>query len=195
MSATWRQSSQNSKAGEYASIDPAEKLLWRAPVRRLQAEQIRDAMLTASGELDLKKGGPSVEEKSPRRALYVKSYRNKNDNFLHGFDMANGLKSVPVRDRTTTPTQALLLINGEYALGRAKAMAKRIANNSLDNDDVLRRAFLLAWNRVPGTEDIDRAREFLQVESGEESQTSIPEEQLADFCHVLLNSNQFLYVE
>lgn len=195
MSATWRQSATHPQADEFAKRDPAEQLLWRAPVRRLQAEQIRDAMLIASGELSAEIGGPSVDEKTPRRGLYVKSFRNKNDSFLHGFDMANGLKSVAIRDNTTTPTQALLMINGEYAMMRAKAMARRILESAVDNEDAIRRAFWLVWNREPGEEDFVRASDFVSLESGEGATAPLAEDTLASLCHVLLNTNQFLYVD
>ena len=195
MSATWRQASENALAAENSRRDPADVYLWRAPVRRLRAEQIRDALLVASGELDPKIGGPSVDEKVPRRALYVKSFRNKNGNFLHGFDMANGLKSVPVRDNTTTPTQALLLINGDYALGRARAMAQRILTDAVDSDHAVRVAFLQAWNREATVEELSQAIQFLGLQAGEESQSKLDAERFADFCHVLFNSNQFLYLE
>src|SRR5690606_37064565 len=75
-SAAWRQSADHPHAAEYEQRDPAGDLLWRWRVRRLTAEQIRDAILTATGELDPTHGGPSVDAVSPRRALYVKVYRN-----------------------------------------------------------------------------------------------------------------------
>ncbi|MGY8690108.1 MAG: DUF1553 domain-containing protein, partial [Verrucomicrobiales bacterium] len=100
-SATWQQSSHHPHADEYQAMDPEEKLLWRAPVRRLSAEAIRDSMLLLSGELMGQVGGPSVGEDVPRRSLYVKRFRNANDTFLHAFDVAPGLKSVAMRNNTT----------------------------------------------------------------------------------------------
>lgn len=194
MSATWRQSSEHALATEYAALDPAETLLWRARVRRLRAEQIRDAMLSASGELKPRMGGPSVEEDEPRRALYVKSFRNKNDTFLHGFDIANGLQSVAVRDNTTTPTQALLLINGEYALKRAVNMAERLMiEPDRDPAEVVRNAFRLTWSREPDDSEMLDALDFVLAQSGEDAH--IDSDKLADLCHILFNSNQFLYVD
>lgn len=194
MSATWRQSSEHLHAKEYAALDPAESLLWRARVRRLRAEQIRDAMLSASGELNPQVGGPSVEEHEPRRALYVKSFRNKNDTFLHGFDIANGLQSVAVRDNTTTPTQALLLFNGEYALQRAKHMAQRLmAEADRDPAEVVRDAFRLTWAREPDFAEMQDALNFVVAHLGEDSHLDAGK--LADLCHILFNSNQFLYID
>jgi cytochrome c553 len=192
MSATWQQSAHHPQAAEYQSLDPSESLLWRARVRRLQAEQIRDAMLVVSGELDSSLGGPSVSESAPRRSLYVKSFRNTTDTFLHGFDMANGLKSVAIRDSTTTPTQALLLINGEYSIGRAKQMAQRlIASHGADPNEAVRRSFVHAWGREPRASELESATRF--VSSSDNG--GIDADRFADFCHVLLNSNNFLYLE
>jgi hypothetical protein len=151
-------------------------------------------MLVASGELDPQVGGPSVDESSPRRALYVKSFRNKYDTFLHGFDMANGLKSVPIRDTTTTPLQALLLVNGDYALGRAKAMATRLAAENQSIEELVEECFQLCWGRKPSNREMQQACEYLMVEFAEE-QSPVDIDLLADFCHVLLNSNAFLYVD
>ncbi|MCR9295318.1 MAG: PSD1 and planctomycete cytochrome C domain-containing protein [bacterium] len=193
MSSTWRQSASHPEAGEYQAKDPAEKLLWRWRVKRLQAEQIRDAMLAASGELLTDVGGPSVEEDTPRRSLYVKSFRNKYDTFLHGFDMANGLKSVPIRDTTTTPLQALLLINGQYALQRSEIMAHRLIQLELEPTETVSRCFQYTWGRRPNQQEMNKALDFLHAASGEDA-GPLDSGRLSDFCHVLLNSNPYLYV-
>ncbi|MCA9066798.1 MAG: DUF1553 domain-containing protein, partial [Planctomycetaceae bacterium] len=194
LSSTWRQSADNGHAAEYQSIDPAERLLWRHRVRRLSAEQIRDAMLCVSGEMKQQLGGPSVEENSPRRGLYVKSYRNRIDTFLHSFDIANGLKSVSQRDSTTTPTQSLLLINGNYALGRAGKMADRLlAMKSGSSTDIVQQAIRMTWGRDGRPEEVVQCQEFLGSVSGEDAGPP-DKERLADLCHILLNSSEFLYV-
>lgn len=201
-SAAWQQSATHPDAEANQRIDPSEQLLWRAPIRRLQAEQIRDAMLQASGELDQKIGGPSVAPEKPRRGIYVKSLRNQSDTFMHGFDLANGLKSVAVRDSTTTPTQALLLINGEYTLKRAEHFADRLQAlqshpHSSQQDrlpELLQQAFQLAWGRPPTARELDRSLQFTTEEAGE-GERAFSAERFVDFCHVLFNSSQFLYVE
>lgn len=190
MSATWRQSAHHPDAVENQESDPAESLLWRARVRRLQAEQIRDAMLSASGELEFAVGGPSVEEDSPRRSLYVKSLRNTTDTFLHGFDMVGGLKSVPQRDTTTTPIQSLLLINGEYALARAEAMATSLQAEHSDPTEIVSHAIQRAWGRQPTESELQTAKAFVLGDDD-----TFEARSLADFCHVLFNSNEFLYLE
>jgi hypothetical protein len=195
MSATWHQSAYHSQADEYQKKDPAEQLLWRARIRRLKAEQIRDAMLAISGELQPKVGGPSVDAKTPRRALYVKSFRNTPDSFLAAFDVANGLKSVAERNSTTTPTQSLMMINGEYTLGRAQKLAEQLAKNEFATpDEMLRHAFRLTWAREPAETELTSALTFIEAASAEE-QWTFDRDRLVDFCHVLFNSNEFLYVD
>ena len=189
MSATWQQSAQHPQAAQYELRDPQDQLLWRSRVRRLQAEQIRDAMLQASGELQTTLGGPSVDEDQPRRGLYVKNFRNNQDTFLHTFDMANGLKSVAVRDTTTTPMQALLLFNGNYALQRAEQMQRRILQAvGPDPVRVVQLACLSTWGREPTAEELAASLEYLLPDQPLNAQ------RVTDFCHLLLNSNEFLYV-
>ena len=207
MSSTWRQSAHHPQASQYEMSDPGELLLWRAPIRRLQAEQLRDAMLAASGELLQELGGPSVAEPSPRRALYVKIFRNDLENFLSTFDRAGGLSSVAVRDSTTTPMQALLLVNGAYTLERAEKMAQHLASDSAQTAaEMTRRACLLTWGRPPLVDELNGCLQFVRsVEDAPDAQTAVAsDEQLAtavdhqrwvDLCHVLLNSNEFLYIE
>lgn len=190
-SATWKQSAHHPQANLYQKKDPGEELLWRFRIRRLDAEQIRDAILLASGELQTEVGGPSVESKTPRRAIYVKTFRNNLDPFLGAFDMANGLKSVSERTNTTTPTQSLLMMNGSYPLDQAKKFADRLKKrNHSTPADLLEHAFQIAWNRQPTAEELESARQFVYG-----TDDKINGDKLADFCHVLFNSNQFLYVD
>ncbi len=190
-SATWRQSADHPEATAQAAQDPGERLLWRFPIRRLKAEEIRDAMLVASGELQSRVGGPSVAEGEPVRGLYVKQFRNRSDTLLHAFDLSGGLKSVSVRNTTTTPTQSLTLINGAYALARAERFAAEL--NERHGDDLrawVRAAVRQAWGREPTTDERERALSFLN-----EGEAAALAERQSDFCHVLLNSNEFLYLD
>jgi len=195
MSATWQQSTGHPDAAAYLEKDPHEQLLWRQKVRRLTAEQLRDAMLAASGELDPSLGGPSVGNGVPRRALYVEIKRNSPDPMLQAFDMAAGLTSISQRTSTTTPTQALMLINGDYVLGRAIKLGGRMRNAGYEDcDGAVTHGFELAWGRKPTREELDRVLDFMGV-SGSDSPAAMPSERLIDFSHVLLNSNEFLYLD
>ena len=195
MSATWQQSSHHPEAELYQRQDPAEALLWRARVHRLRAEQIRDAMLSASGELEQKLGGPGVEASVPRRALYVIVFRNTTETFLHAFDAAGGLKSIAVRNTTTTPTQSLLLINGAYVLGRAEKMADRLMEMEFaDAAGLVDHVFRLTWGRGPTEPERSRSLMFLGVTAGQEP-VAIDRKGLIDLCHILFNANEFLYLD
>ncbi len=195
LSAVWQQSSHHPQAEQHLAVDPDERLLWRACVRRLKAEQIRDAMLVATGELQLTAGGGSITEDRPRRSVYLRSIRNQNDTFLHGFDVANGLQSVAVRDVTTTAIQSLLLFNGKYSRQLAEVLAQRLLRE-YENDPrmAVQMAFRRTWGREPEAAQFDQACRFIGLGDGEEAQF-LDAQRFVDFCHVLFNSNQFLYLE
>jgi mono/diheme cytochrome c family protein len=170
-SATYRQSASHSDASAATKLDPQNRLRWRWDIRRLQAEQIRDAMLAASGELDLTASGPSVEATAPRRSIFTKIIRNDPDPLLSSFDATDGFNSTAKRSVTTTPTQALLMINGDWMLARSAAMAKRVdslaaASTSGDAD---RRVVTLAWQivygRSPSEKELAGAVSYLNIAS------------------------------
>ena len=195
-SQTWMQSTEHPQAESHEKADPGKELYWRAPVRRLHAEQIRDAMLSVSGELESRMGGPSEAETSHRRALYLKRFRNTPIAMLNLFDVANGLKSVAIRSRTTTPTQALLMINGKYSLARARKMAERVLAVSSDVDENIRHAIELTWGRPPTDEEASLGRSYVcRVRENADASSEMDRERFAEFCHVLINSNEFLYVD
>ena len=89
-SATYRQTALRAMPDKARVVDPANHLLWKMPTRRLEAEQIRDAMLVASGTLSFTVGGEGVDAAQPRRAIYTKVIRNKKDVLLEVFDVADG---------------------------------------------------------------------------------------------------------
>jgi len=192
---TWRQAASHPLATKYEQEDPSESLLWRAPVRRLTAEQIRDAMLLVTGELQLDLGGPSENSQAVRRALYIKSFRNNPDDFLHAFDKANGLKSESQRNRTTTAVQSLLMVNGSFSMMRAEAFAQRLAEESnLDSSALVNLAVRLAWGRLPTEAERERAIQYIGTDV-QVSSKSDGRDRWVDFCHVLLNSSEFIYVD
>ena len=190
-SQTWKQSARHPQAQSYQTLDPKDELLWRQRVRRLTGEQIRDAMLAATGELTDRIGGPSQDESAPCRGLYVKQFRNRNDTLLHAFDLGGGLKSVAVRNTTTTPTQALLMINGDYVLARAVRLALSLLAQSVsDPERLVRLAIRRCWGREPEAHELSASLEYLGS-----SLDPLSKERLEDFCHVLFNSNEFLYLD
>lgn len=126
MSAVYRQGSVREDK-DAQTIDPSNRFLWRFNIKRLNAEQIRDAFLAASGELQHTDGGPPQSASSSnKRSIYCKVMRNSRDPFLGSFDLPDRMSSVGSRNTTTTPTQSLTLLNGEWTLKRATTLAKRL---------------------------------------------------------------------
>ena len=166
-SAAYRQSAWRSQ-GDLATglrVDPENRLLWKRTVQRLDAEEIRDAMLATSGELDPAIGGPSVPTAQPRRTIDTRVVRNATDVLLDAFDGADGTSSTPRRNTTTTATQALLLINGSWSMARAKALAahlERLEPSSPDERDRIVLAYKIAIGRRPEADEIDEVLAFIE---------------------------------
>jgi hypothetical protein len=154
LSATFRQTARRTPPELAAKIDPANKFLWRFNPCRLDAEQARDAMLAASGELDLTPGGPSTDGNGTRRSIYTMKKRNSQNELLRSLDAPAGFESVPDRQSTTTPTQALLLVNGDWPLARAEKLASRVS--SIDD------AWQAALGRPPSAKEQALASAFIR---------------------------------
>lgn len=160
-SAAYRQSALVSQPSAM-QIDPENKLLWRFPPRRLDAEQSRDAILAATGELDPASGGEGVDAAQPRRSIYTRKMRNTQDAFLQSLDTPPGFASVPTRDATTTATQSLLMINGDWPLERSSAMASRLIASKPTNDaQIIDQAYDLTFSRKPTAKEKSAALAFL----------------------------------
>ncbi len=159
LSATYRQTARREPSTEIAKIDPANKYLWRFNPRRLEAEQVRDALLAVSGELDPQAGGPAGDGNGTRRSIYTMKKRNNPNELLRALDMPNGFASVAERQSTTTPTQALQLINGDWLLSRARKLADRVS--SIDD------AWLAVLGRPPTAKERSTAEAFLKKRGGD----------------------------
>jgi hypothetical protein len=198
-SATYKQSSQYSDTA--AKIDPDNLLLWRQNRKRLDGEALRDAMLSVSGQLNPKLGGPSVFPDLPaelrevhknwkasadpaerdRRSVYVAVRRNLRFPLFALFDSPERIEACSRRFVTTTAPQALALMNDSSTLEVAKALAGRAKTADA--------AFALALGRPPTTEEQAAVGGFLEAHAG------TPAEALTDLCHSLLNLSEFLYVD
>jgi hypothetical protein len=148
MSAAYRQSS--TIRPELVSRDPGNALLARQSRVRLPAELIRDGALAASGLLDSTIGGPSAAD-GYRRGMYMRMFRNKPHPFLANFDAPNGYAPVCRRMQSTTPLQALNLLNDPIFNEAARALALRVFREAADSESRLNRAFLLALGRPPSS--------------------------------------------
>jgi hypothetical protein len=217
-SAAYRRAS----AGEAANLkaDPANTYLWRFNMRRLTAEEVRDSILAASGELTLKKvGGPSMYPKlsaevlagisfgdkknhwpdSPpdeqnRRTVYAFVKRSIQVPLLINHDQADTDNSCPVRYTTTVPTQALGMLNGDFTNEQAELLAKRMANDA--GADVARqvaRGIRLTTGRVPDAKEIEKDVAFIGTLKAKHKLTDA--KALQQYALLLLNANEFVYVD
>lgn len=159
LSAAYRQTARREPTGEIAKIDPANRYLWRFNPRRLDAEQVRDALLAASGELDPKSGGPAEDGNGTRRSIYTMKKRNNQNELLRALDAPAGFSSTAERQSTTTPTQALQLLNGDWLLSRARKLAGRVAN--------IDEAWLAVLGRPPTKTERATAEAFLKKRAGD----------------------------
>ena len=186
--------------------DPENKLLWKFNRRRLEAEEIRDAMLAISGTLNEKQGGPSVivpidqtlvsalykpsqwaVTKDPaehsRRSVYLIAKRNLRLPFMEVFDAPDTLGSCPRRESSTHAPQALELLNGDMANRNAELLAKRLeTEGGADLRKQVDLAYRLVAGRAASAKEMQQSVEFLKTQSRRE------------FALAVLNLNAFLYV-
>lgn len=197
-SATYRQSVASPQYHVASKIDPENRLLWRANGRRLSAEEIRDTIHVASGEIDKKTNGPATSFADPRRSIYGKKLRNTKARMLAVFDSPYCVISTAERPHTTTALQALFMMNGKWMRKKAELVVKRVEKYPENEQmDIL---FQLIYSRRPTLVERSLAEEFLQTSTN--SSTSVSgelkfdrQESLSDLSHAMLNSNQFLYLE
>ena len=171
LSATYRQTARREPDETAAKVDPANRYLWRFNPRRLDAEQVRDAMLAVSGELDLTAGGPASDGNGTRRSVYTRKKRNSPNDLLLALDMPAGFASTAERQSTTTPTQALQLLNGDWVRARARKLASQVKGI----DDV----WLAVLGRLPTDYERATANAFLKTQMGR-AKSSAPGAEVAE---------------
>jgi cytochrome c553 len=201
LSATYRQSSRSQTAG--VKRDAGNRLLWRKSPLRLEAEVLRDAMLSAAGELNPELGGPGYQDFTTftsnsqfyvmrdaigrsfnRRSLYRTWLRSGRSQFLDVFDCPDPSTKTPKRAVTTTPLQALSLLNNSFVLRMSDQFAQRLRREAgEDPAKQIERAYQLAFGRLPSGDELSLTRAF------------VAEHGLPALCRVLFNSNEFLYVD
>jgi hypothetical protein len=209
-SAVYRQASAPREILE--KIDPENRLLGRFPLRRLDAEALRDAMLRVSGELDPRRGGPYVPsrrtaegvvevaenvEGARRRSVYLQQRRTQVVTLLQLFDAPAMVGTCGKRSPSTVPLQPLALLNSEFVRKRAQAFARRVAGEAgVEIKDRLTLAFRLACGRPPREGELDACARFLDKQRVAYAQEKDADERSwADVCQMILASNAFLYVE
>ena len=217
LSDTFRQSSAASEDGKHK--DPENNLLHRYMSRRLEAEVIRDAMLSVSGRLDPKMFGPSVNPHRPenvdrrklysgpldgegRRSLYLKVTRMGPSKLLELFNLPDPSTTRGRRDRTNVPSQALGLLNHSFVHQQAEVYAKHLlteAGTNIQFEPLLEKLFLRLFSRVPSEVERREFAEFFMHLSNEHG-FALRNDALRstavwkDMIHTLFNLKEFTYV-
>ncbi len=182
--------------------DSANRLLWRQHPRRLDAESTRDAVLAVSGKLNLAAGGPGYRDfkyteayapiynyviaETPdqwRRSIYRFVVRTTPHTFLTTLDCPNPANLTPARTATTTALQALALSNNEFILQQARHLATRIENETDSREAAIRRAFALTFQRAATAAELQAATPL------------VAEQGLFALCRMLINANEFVYLD
>jgi hypothetical protein len=217
-SSTYRMASRPVEAGE--RVDPTNSLLHRMNVRRLEAEVIRDTILAVSGRLEQTMFGPSVpvhltrfmegrgrpERSGPldgdgRRSLYLNVRRNFLDPMFLAFDTPVPFSTMGHRNISNVPAQALDLMNNPLVKSQARRWAARaLADPTRTARERLDRLYAAAFGRLPDDEEARASVAFLGAESGGHGRGRLAPaepslEALADLCHVLFNTKEFIFVE
>ena len=186
-------------------------MLSHFPRRRLDAEQIRDTILTVSGKLDLTVGGPNIGGAGAidanttaaqnteygyvfadtRRSVYTPAFRARRLELFEVFDFGNINQPIGERNTSTVAPQALFLLNHEFTWKLAREIAGRLTRESHPDDrSRVRRAYALLFSRAPAGEELAIAERVLGPTGRRE-----PLAAWTDLVHVLLSTNEFVYLD
>jgi hypothetical protein len=207
LSNTYRMSSQSNESN--ARLDPSNQYLWRMNRQRMDSEALRDSVLSVAGVLNLKMGGRPVvppltkeelagmwapsqwpvsldPEEHNRRSIYLYVKRSFPFPMLAIFDQPDTAVSCPRREVTTVAPQALALLNSGFMEKQARNLAARLQKaHPADRDAWVRAGWQLVLGREPSADEAQKALAFLHADSSE----------LDKLCLVLLNMNEFLYID
>ncbi len=165
-SAAYRRSSEHPDPSAGRTKDPLNVLVWRFQPQRLEAEQIRDALFAACGDLDVKKqGGEGALFSEPVRSVYTRAIRNNRDPLMDVFDAPEWFNSSSSRPVTTTPIQSLLLLNSPFMLKRGETMARRLRAElpAGTPEQHVARAYALLHARAPTAKETARGAAFIRA--------------------------------
>jgi hypothetical protein len=202
-SSVYRQSSAQNEA--YAREDAENRYLWRMTRTRLDAEQVRDAVLAVSGKIDFTMGGPSVKQfveskgvhetpnveydkfdvDSPgsyRRAVYRFVFRTVPDPLMETLDCPDASQLSPKREASVTALQALAMLNNRFMVRQSEQVAARLAKVSEDPAKQVEALYLLALGRAPDSDEVKAVVEYVSKHG------------LANAGRMVLNSNEFIFL-
>jgi hypothetical protein len=195
---------QASSAPDPAMVDPENRLLWRANIQRLEAEEIRDAMLAASGSLSGEVGGKTIPLRdhefvfnhtshdnttyeTTRRALYIPIIRNHLYDMLEQFDYPDPTMPTGSRNSTVIAPQALIMMNSPLVMDSAEKLATKLLNNCPDDKARVQQAYSILFARNGSEHETNRALAFLKSQPDQKDAWTL-------LCHTLLATNEFLYL-
>ena len=211
LSRTYRMSSKPANATTETK-DPANMLLHRMRVRRLEGEAIRDAILAVSGRLNKKMYGPPVAvhltpfmegrgrprsgpvDGAGRRTIYQEVRRNFLSPMMLAFDQPFPLSTFGRRTSSNVPAQALILMNDPFVVEQSKLWAKRILSANANDPARIRTAYETAFGRPPNADEQKAATVFLQTQAKAHGEKQPAEKSWSDFCHVLFNVKEFVFL-
>jgi hypothetical protein len=207
--AAYQQASGVSFSGPESSdprtIDPENKLLWRANIQRLEAEQIRDSLLYISGWLDLTMGGKTIPlhnrefvfnhtskdattYESPRRALYLPIIRNHLYDMLEQFDYPDPTMPTGSRNNTVIAPQALIMMNAPVVMDCGKRLAERLA--FMADSQRVGSIYEMLYGRSPSESEKADALALMK----DFAKTENPDKAWALVCQTLMAANEFIYL-
>ena len=203
LSDTYRQASASRP--ELEAKDSGNRFLWRQNRRKLEAEAVRDAVLAASGKLDLTMGGPGwqdfvieqpahsphyrydlhdpLDARAFRRSVYRFIVRSQTQPWMTSLDCADPSMRVDRRNESLSPLQALALLNNGFLLGQSQALAERARSEGSTPEAAAARAFRLALSRAPSAEEAAELGRYATLHG------------LSQTCRILLNLNEFSFVD
>jgi len=218
-SSTYRQRSVHPHETQYSQRDFLNRNLWKFNRRRISSESLRDAMLAVGGRLNMRMGGPSfypgmsaealeglsrkagdwksspADERS-RRSIYMMTKRSRLLPLMTTFDFSDTTASCGQRDVTTVAPQALALLNNQFTHAQSEALAKRLAGHAASATEQVKLAWQLAFGRNPSDGELGQAENHLHEQRQHFDGRNNPGHlALASLCHVLLNCNEFIYVD
>jgi len=215
--ATFARTQQSAALSANERLDPHNELYWKFNRSRLDAEALRDSLLFVSGDLDETPAGahpfpPShtwgwtqhnpfvAAYETHRRSLYLMQPRLKRNPYLALFDGADPSSSTGVRLPSTTPLQALFLVNDPLAHAESTKFAARIMGLAPDDSARIQLACRMAWSRPPESDETSDCLEFLQKYRQQLAEAKTPMDQIdtlawSALARTLLSSNEFVFVD
>jgi cytochrome c553 len=183
--------------GPSFEADPENRWLWRMNRKRLEVEAWRDAMLAVAGTLDETIGGPSRDLNAPdnrRRTLYGTVSRHELNGLLRLFDFPDPNITSEKRTVTTVPLQQLFVLNSEFMVRNAKALAAKLTSQPGQSDaDRIRQAFAVVYGRPVTERELQLGLSFLNAADANMGPAGMT--RWEQYAQVLLSANEFLYVD